>query len=152
MFCRNYLQFNRQFWYFVLFCRSALLCRFNLPQNRFDPAAAPFCSALPIQFTPEPIWPRRRPPRRRIHVGASALLADTVGLQRAAKLRLPLAAAYPRPTSNQSPRIYIIRGHNSLRSFWRSKSEFSDLRHLMVFVAILQVKILEIFVPVILLK
>ena len=26
MFCRNYLQFNRQFWYFVVFCRSALLC------------------------------------------------------------------------------------------------------------------------------
>ena len=31
MFCRNYLQFNGQFWYFVLFCRSALLCRFNIP-------------------------------------------------------------------------------------------------------------------------
>jgi len=30
MFCRNYLQFNRQFWHFVLFCRSALLCRFNI--------------------------------------------------------------------------------------------------------------------------
>ena len=31
MFCQNYLQFNGQFWYFVLFCRSALLCRFNIP-------------------------------------------------------------------------------------------------------------------------
>ena len=34
MFCRNYLQFNRQFWYFVLFCRSALLCRFNIPASK----------------------------------------------------------------------------------------------------------------------
>jgi len=32
MFCQNYLQFNGQFWYFVLFCRSALLCRFNISQ------------------------------------------------------------------------------------------------------------------------
>jgi len=29
----DWLQFNRQFWYFVLLCRSALLCRFNIPQN-----------------------------------------------------------------------------------------------------------------------
>ena len=40
MFCRNYLQFNRQFWYFF-FCSAVLLCRFNIPgPDRWDLSGA----------------------------------------------------------------------------------------------------------------
>ena len=54
MFCRNYLQFNRQFWYFVLFCRSALLCRFNIPTTCTQSAVT---TINPSRYLPKIVLP-----------------------------------------------------------------------------------------------
>ena len=60
MFCRNYLQFNRQFWYFVLFCRSALLCRFNIPRDLLLQRLATRQSKIIIFKTHASLYPIRR--------------------------------------------------------------------------------------------